>query len=312
MNIPILIVHKGNTFYLPIVLRQLRLFNPNSRICLISDESTKCYEFVEHYDIKNYSEGLIHFGEIYKHRSSNPYDYELFCFQRWFVINDFVKENGLQDFLCMDSDVLFYCSVDDVFNKYLGCDFTICNKLGPGCSLFNVDSIKSFCDYMMLMYTSPSYINKMDEIYENLKSEKKLGGICDMTAFVWYQENVKCNVIDIAIPVEGICFDGCITWSAGFEMENGKKKIYWNDNLPYGKQKCDNSLIRFNCLHFQGRSKYSMFRYILDNNKVHNSGFWYDLKWLLSKDILNARLKGVKKAINNPKMVVNFVRTKLK
>ena len=62
MNIPILIVHKGNTFYLPIVLRQLRLFNPNSRICLISDESTKCYDFVEHYDIKKFIsiDHLIH------------------------------------------------------------------------------------------------------------------------------------------------------------------------------------------------------------------------------------------------------------
>lgn len=311
MNIPILIVHRGNTFYLNLVLKQLRLFNPDSRICLISDESTKLYDFVEHCDIDQYSDGLRRFGQVYKHMSSNPYNYELFCFQRWFVIDDFVRINNIQDFLCLDSDVLFYNNVDDIFSKYIGCDFTICNKLGPGCSLFNARSLKSFCDYMMLMYTSRSYLARMNDIYRSIQEKKHLGGICDMTAFLWYQENVDCDVVDVAIPADGTCLDGCITWSADFEMEDGKKKVYWIDNLPYGKLMNDQSLVRFYCLHFQGRSKYSMYKYIVDEHKVHHSGFWYNLKWSLSKEILGARLKGIKKAIHNPQMIVNFVKAKL-
>lgn len=312
MNISILIVHLGNTFYLAPVLRQLRLFNPTSRICLISDESTTIYDFVEHYDINLYSDGLRRFEDIYKHMSSNPYKYELFCFQRWFVINDFVKAHQIQDFLCLDSDVLFYSNVDDIFKRYIGYDFTICNKLGPGCSLFNAHSIKSFCDYMTSMYTSSSCLNKMNNLYKEITEKKQLGGICDMTAFIWYQENVDCHVVDIAIPVDGACFDGCITWPVGFEMENGLKKIYWKDNLPYGKLVSDNSFIQFYCLHFQGRSKYSLYKFLVDNNKIHHSGFWYTLKWVLSKDILKARLKGIKKAIDNPQLLKNFIKAKLK
>ncbi len=95
-------------------------------------------------------------------------------------------------------------------------------------------------------------------------------------------------------------------------MEGDKKKIYWNDNLPYGRSVSDNSMIRFYCLHFQGRAKYSIYKYLLDEHKVHHSGFWYNLKWSLSKEILGARLKGIKKAIQNPRMVVNFVKAKLK
>lgn len=260
----------------------------------------------------DYSEGANAFKKVYVHMSSNPYDYELICFQRWFYIRDFIEKQEMEYFLCMDSDVLLYCNINEIMQEYIPYDFTTCNKQGPGCALFNTSSISNFCRYMMSMYTEDILLSKMKSMYQGFIDNKRLGGICDMTAFVWFQDNTECNVIDIAIPTKGTCFDGCITWGLGFEMEDGKKKVYWIDNLPYGRLTSDHSLIRFYCLHFQGRSKYSIFKYILDKNKVHHSGFWYDLKWLLSKDILNARLKGIKKAINNPKMVVNFVKAKLK
>lgn len=312
MNIPIIIVHRGDTFYLKLVLEQIRLFNPHTRICLISDASTDKYCFVEHYNIDDYSKGADAFKMAYIHMSSNPYDYELICFQRWFCIRDFVKTQKIENFLCMDSDVLLYCNIDEVMQQYISYDFTTCNKQGPGCALFNISSISDFCGYMMSMYTEEFLLNKMKSMYQGFIDNKRLGGICDMTAFVWFQDNTKCNVIDIAIPTNGKCFDGCITWGQGFEMEDGKKKVYWIDNLPYGKLMNDQSLVRFYCLHFQGRSKYSMYKYIVDEHKVHHSGFWYNLKWSLSKEILGARLKGIKKAIHNPQMIVNFVKAKLK
>lgn len=312
MNIPIIIVHRGDTFYLKLVLEQIRLFNPHTRICLISDASTDKYCFVEHYNIDDYSKGADAFKMAYIHMSSNPYDYELICFQRWFCIRDFVKTQKIENFLCMDSDVLLYCNIDEVMQQYISYDFTTCNKQGPGCALFNISSISDFCEYMMSMYTEDILLNKMESMYQEILDNRQLGGVCDMVAFVWFQDNTKCNVIDIAIPTNGTCFDGCITWGQGFEMEDGKKKVYWIDNLPYGKLMNDQSLVRFYCLHFQGRSKYSMYKYIVDEHKVHHSGFWYNLKWSLSKEILGARLKGIKKAIHNPQMIVNFVKAKLK
>lgn len=312
MNIPIIIVHRGDTFYLKLVLEQIRLFNPHTRICLISDASTDKYCFVEHYNIDDYSKGADAFKMAYIHMSSNPYDYELICFQRWFCIRDFVKTQKIENFLCMDSDVLLYCNIDEVMQQYISYDFTTCNKQGPGCALFNISSISDFCEYLMSMYTEDILLNKMESMYQEIIDNRQLGGVCDMVAFVWFQDNTKCNVIDIAIPTNGTCFDGCITWGQGFEMEDGKKKVYWIDNLPYGKLMNDQSLVRFYCLHFQGRSKYSMYKYIVDEHKVHHSGFWYNLKWSLSKEILGARLKGIKKAIHNPQMIVNFVKAKLK
>ena len=312
-KIPVILVHKGNTFYLKPVLEHIRLFNPDTRICLLSDASTKGkYDFVEHYNLEDYSEGAKSFESIYTHRSSNPYEFELICFQRWFYIRDFARAKGLDSFFCMDSDVLLYCNIDAELSKYKSYDFTICNKYGPGCALFNMSSITRFCEYMNRMYTEESLISRAKAMYQGIIDNKELGGVCDMTAFTWFQDDEDCKVADIALPEDGACFDGCITWGLDFEYEKGKKKVYWIDNLPYGRLKTDHSLIRFYCLHLQGRSKYSIFKYVLDKNKVHQEGFLYALKWMLSKGYLKARLKSIKKAIDNPQLVVNFVKAKLR
>lgn len=312
MNIPIIIVHKGDSFYLKLVLEQIRLFNPQNRIFLISDASTDKYDFVEHYNMDDYSEGADAFKKLYIHLSSNPYDYELLCFQRWFFVRDFVQFHKLDYFVCLDSDILLYCDVNKAYELYLKYDFTICDGGSPHCSLFNKDSIKSVCSYMTDLYTNESNLNRLKKFYQRFLDEKMLGGVCDMTAFSWFQTDVPCNVINISKPVNGYCFDNHIGVLDGFEADGNKKKIFWIDNLPYGRSKSDNSLIRFYCLHFQGRAKYSIYKYLLDDNKVRLSGLRHNLRWMLSKEILQARLKGIKKAINNPKMIINFVKAKLK
>ncbi len=55
--------------------------------------------------------------------SSNPYDYELICFQRWFYIRDFIEKQEMEYFLCMDSDVLLYCNINEIMQKYIPYDF---------------------------------------------------------------------------------------------------------------------------------------------------------------------------------------------
>ena len=115
MNIPIIVIHRGTPFYLYPVLKQMRLFNPDNRICLISDGIPDGCDFVEYHDINDYWDSSVEFDKIYLHLSSNPRDYEMFCFQRWFVIRDFVQKQGFEYFLCVDSDVLLYCDVNNLF-----------------------------------------------------------------------------------------------------------------------------------------------------------------------------------------------------
>ena len=53
-HLPIIIVHCSNSFYLEPILRQNRYFNPDNRICLISDKSTSRIAHAEHFLIDDY------------------------------------------------------------------------------------------------------------------------------------------------------------------------------------------------------------------------------------------------------------------
>lgn len=298
-NIPIIIVHTGDSFYLEPVLKQIRLFNPHNRICLISDESTAHYDFIEHYNIDRYTAGLEAFAKVYVHMSVNPFHYELFCFQRWFVIRDFIRSQQMTHFLCLDSDVLLYCNVDEVFHRYLSYDYTICKEMGPCFSLFNATSIEKLCDYMLYLYTDPDAFKRLETFYENVVD----GGVCDMTALTWYQKDVSDNVIDLVYPVDNACFDGNIADPMGFEMEKGKKKIYWKENLPYGNYLREGEMVRFYGLHLQGGAKHAMYKYVLDKNKVHAIGRWEIIKWKFSPKRLEARFKEIKKMFSSCAMM---------
>ena len=42
---------------------------------------------------------------------------ELFCFQRWFVLYEFMKEQKIDKVFCMDSDVLLYTDASEDFKN---------------------------------------------------------------------------------------------------------------------------------------------------------------------------------------------------
>lgn len=306
-NIPIIIVHKGNSFYLEPVLKQIRLFNPDNRICLISTEDTKHYDFVEHFLVDYYMKRANKFAESYVHLSINPYEYELFCFQRWFVIQEFAKEQDIPFFLCLDSDVLIYCDIDEVFNKYLQYDFTICKVMGPCFTLFNTTSIARFCDYMFSFYLEPQKTPRLEAFYKEVKD----GGVCDMTMFTWYQQDVSNNVFDLIYPTkEKSCFDGNIADAMGFEMEKGKKRIYWIDDRPFGKLSDTGEFIRFDGLHLQGGAKHHMLSYLLNDNKVHEISFLLKMRWNFSGKRLNARYHELKKILSSSRMFKSVLKRK--
>lgn len=309
IDIPIIIVHKGDSFYLSPVLKQIRLFNPDSHIYLLSDDSTSHYKNVIHRNVSDYSDGANMFKKVYSHMSINPYDYELFCFQRWFIIRDFVKKEKLDYFLCLDSDVLLYCNVNEVFSKFIDYDFTICKVMGPCFSLFKSSSIEKLCSYMTSLYTDKNHFSRLVSFYDTVKG---IGGVCDMTALTWYQQDVSDNVLDLIHPVNGACFDGNISDPMGFEMLNRRKRIYWKNDLPYGLYLATNTYVKFYGLHLQGGAKHDIYKYILDENKKHRITIMNFLKWKFSYKRLLCRYNEVKKMFSSYNMFWLMINNKFK
>lgn len=302
-NLPIIIVHTGDSFYLEPALLQARKFNPQNPIYLISDSSTDHYDFVEHIDIAEYMTSAEKLGEVYVHMSINPYHYELFCMQRWFVILEFVKKQGFTHFLCIDSDVMLYCQVDEVFEKWFKYDLTICQPEGPQYTLFNKDSLEKFCDYIYSHYAEEDKLAEVKEWHQHR-------GISDMTFFNYYAQQPTIQVFNTAQIVDGTCFEYNMKVPQGFEMQGRLKKIYWNDGIPYGKEVATGKLIRFNALHFQGGVKHKLNQYIYRDLPL-KTRCRKNILWFFNGKRIKCRFGELKKIVGNRKMFVYFIQKRV-
>lgn len=295
----LIFTHKGNAFYLDYVLRQARYFNPDADIYLLGDKDNNHYDYIIHIMVEDYMNSANEFEDVYEHMSSNLYNYELFCFQRWFVILDFVRSNNIKNFICLDSDVLVFCDITTALSKYIDeYDFTICNGYHPGFNLFHIESLDKFCQYMKQLYINPACLARLKSRYQTFILEKKPGGNCDMTAIDYYVREYPNAVVDIAVPDEPICFDGGISGSYGiFEMDRGLKRIYWKNNQPYFSLLRDGSYIQAGGLHLDGQQKFIIYKYALDKNGKHREDFFYLLARAFSLGLLIARMKRYRRGV---------------
>ena len=273
MPIPIIFIHRnihnGNNSYLNYSLSQAHLLNPQSPIYLITDDVRKGNSFVNYVQLKEYDEEAKKFAEKYKHMSTNNFEHELFCFQRWFIIKKFLEKSEINDFLYLDSDVLLFCDIEKEFKKLQGIyDFTICNKIGPQFTYFTDKKyLLKFCDFLNQLYTNPEYYKRLEEKHQKHLDNNLPGGVCDMTAFWEYQHHQLGNVKDLSIIENDTVFDDNINCSDGFEMSKlGMKNMKLKDDHVFCKQIDSNKMIQFNALHFQGSAKKYMYKFYRGKN----------------------------------------------
>lgn len=260
MSIPIVFIHQNDSPYLPFSLVQSKELNSKSSIFLIGDNSNNYYKFVEHDNITNYFNQALQFAKIYKHMSPNKLSFELFCFQRWFILKDFMVKNNIQKCVYLDSDVMVYTNLTEEQKKFSHFDFTISSKVGnPNCSFINnIEALENYCNFLIKLYTD-SELFKLLKLQLEEKSLKGLKeGISDMTGFEEYFKTKLNNLGTLQHVIDDSTYDRNIRRSHGFEMDDNLKKIYWINNQPFCKQLDSDKLIKFNTLHFQGSAKQYM------------------------------------------------------
>jgi hypothetical protein len=253
---PIILIHRGYSWYLPYTIRQAKVMNPDSEILLVTDQPRKflrlfarCVPMGEHITEAN------EFAKIYTHLSPNEPGFELFCFQRWFVLYSVMHSLGLDHCFYLDSDVLLYSNVTAVRRSYSNADLTVNFEQGPHSTFINrLGPLRGFCDYITKAFTHDTA--EMAADYARWQREKVWGGISDMHVLKTYVRNSAVRVADTGQIVEGACFDETIHVSSGFEMRDGIKAIDWRGGKPYARHLATGEMIRFNSLHMQGNSKW--------------------------------------------------------
>ncbi|HAT4257867.1 hypothetical protein P5F61_08150 [Clostridium perfringens] len=289
-NIPIVFIHKGNQEYLKYAIKSAEKFNKN--VFLLGDNSNKnlCRNF---YNINNLkSEDFIEFKKVYKHMSTNSFEFELICFERYFILKEFMVKNNFNKVIMLDSDVLTFenysnlgieeydivLSEPEYQDNYR---WTSC----PHFSYWTISTINRFLKFCILTYKNNLKI--LETKYEWHEANKKAGGICDMTLLYLFPKN-DIKFLNASKEYRNGVFDYNINYSENYFKSEYKynnllriKKIMCIKNKIYLKKSDNGKEIRVYCIHFQGGAK-CMMKYIYKYNmKYKIERVKFIISWLM-------------------------------
>lgn len=267
MTCNIIVTHRGNPPHLKYVLAQLKESNPNANIILMGDKSNNKYKFITHAYLDDYFDGAKKFADDYIHMNGTNIDYELFCYQRWFAVYEYMQKHDLEDVFSLDSDVLVYDDLSQLHSLISKYSFAVSSKdltetnpgwwiAGPPIGYFHRDALKELINFFVNSYHDKKYLNLFDIKMQHHKQRDEPYGVCDMTQiFLFTRENAD-KFFNLSKPFklnnELTYIDETILDIAGCVAENGHKKIEFINGIAYGFNASDGQKLRFPLIHFQG------------------------------------------------------------
>ncbi len=244
------------------MLKQAKASNPDATVILVGDKH--CHipgRWLEQHDYRDYYDSALEFKKRYKHNSVNPYKFELRCFQRWFILRDFIAARGIKRCAHVERDVMIYCDLDKEFKRLGGFDFSLSKPTPQHDHSFagffllnNIGALDEFCRFLMDLYKR-----------EDITISSRWGGrphFSDMYAFELFSRQGRYKIVNTAAIQEGAFYDHYMGLDQGmFEMRDGVKRITFKGNTPYGKMRATGEEVRFKTLHFGGITKSDISRY---------------------------------------------------
>lgn len=256
MKRPIVFIHSFNHSYLPLSLWQARKSNPEAEIFLIGDGWNAHFDFlVEHVNASDYRKSADAFALHFKNFSTNPSDFERICIERWFILEEFMRERGFESCLYLDSDILQFGDVETDASRFAAYGMTVAGISGHSNFISNRKDLQDFCQFILEAYTCPGAHQKLEQQYIEFRKTHPAGGISDMTFFTGFREKFPDRILDIGIPGGGIAYDIAMSYIEFCRNENGIKKV---NRTPDGRlmifQRGEGE-VELRSLHFQGDSK---------------------------------------------------------
>jgi hypothetical protein len=259
--IPVIMVHYGDSGYLADAISQAIFAQKGGRVILLGDEENAHYEGVDHYPLESYFREATCFAEKFKLYRLNVYQHrwQMFCFQRWMCLREFMKAHGIERCFTMDSDVLLYEPANEIAERYREFEITVLEKTdGSLCAngAISVVNSRSMLDALIeLMFE----MFGQTELHETVK--RMSDGITDMTALGFLRKRYPHRVGNAFYPKDKTILDHCVLESDGFAMDGERKLISWIEGVPYGCRGAQRDLIRFGAIHFHGHAKKVMHKY---------------------------------------------------
>lgn len=266
-DIPVVIVHRGYKKY---VEEGIKVTSKTNKVFILGDhelEKLSKINNVTFVNIDNFMKckKITDLEKNYIHHSSNPREFELFCFIRVYIIEEFMKHFKLDKVFHSDSDNILLFNINDVIDTSKTCYHLSSNYKNPqrmSCSIHNGLITKEFLEAFDTL-CKKIYIEKdtswIDDKIEFHQTHP--GGICDMTFYYLINAKNMIEVVNLGIPREGRVFINNFNCSEGgdiedqYVMRDGVIRIFKKDKKNMIYDKVNKKFLEIVNIHFQCRAK---------------------------------------------------------
>lgn len=292
MSYPLVIIHRGYSAYLKWAI--LQALQTSDNVVLIgNEENEKLKEIVSFQPMAELGDPLFaQFTDVYEHMSTNDYKFELICFERWFLLLDYMRKKSLDVVVHLDSDVMLFNDLKEIvqsFDKNTLAAYHIPRQTYsekrwiavPHTSIWTREGLQQFCSFIVETYKNNKAELKIKWTFHGTDSRR--GGISDMALlYLFYTKNEK-NIINLAECRKNhkgqmYCLDLNINSSENYDQHEFalasspfffkiKKLIHQNGEikaLNFFQEK----MVVFESLHCQGKAKILMFLYYRGRKKL--------------------------------------------
>ncbi len=258
---PIILIHRGDSFYLAHTIAQARSSNPESRLILLGDRSNSFYLGVEHHSYEDYFDEAREFAKLFTYEYFPNYQYPwiLFCHQKYFALRDFVRTQAIDKFLLIDSDVMIYEPIGFYFEHYKDYQMTLSASSSPSAQaafavVNNTSIVGDLCDIYNILFQNSS---------ETLQARFETTCFTEMLGLgLLMQESSNC-VKNTYVEDNGrFVVHHNMLDDSRFEKDGDCSRIIWSANMPMLRKLESGCLLKSPILHFHGHAKKQMGKHL--------------------------------------------------
>lgn len=257
MRPPLIYIHKGYSWYLPLAFSNATA-RYGGQVVFIGNRLARgvARAFgITPYDIEEVGHGAKNFAASYRHHSSLGQEFELFCIQRWFMLRDFMRANGLDACCYIDSDVLLAADLGGLQERTKDWDLVFTGYSAHVTFVNRLIALERLCDFILKAYADPVWEARFIEWHQRCVADSGSSGVSDMTLFHWFHQSHQANVgvygeIFGESPVD-ITLEDTVGWKKDCR---GFKGLFWDGKIPYATKE-SGERVALTALHHQGRAK---------------------------------------------------------
>jgi hypothetical protein len=192
-----------------------------------------------------YSEQAARFAGIYRHIGSNRPEPELLCFQRWFMLRDYMARSG-RPAIHLDHDILVYPGVLELAQRAAGYAMNDTAWTNP---VATPEGLDGFCRFIWDSYAQGDELDALARKY----AFQNVPHLSDMWLLFEYGERRRDQVLSFRHGVS-VGFDSNVRVGHGYLADGHLKAIEFIDGKPWCRRP-DGTAQQFYTFHCQGIAK---------------------------------------------------------